>query len=442
VHQRAAARLRAAGGAPEQIAYDVMAAGTGQDAVPLLRTAARRAAAVGAYPDGQRWVEQALEHAPAADRGDLLELLGDLRHAVGDRRAARTYAAATDAAPRDRRVDLRIKHAQALNAAGDPTAGLEILRDLTATTADQQARLALTRGMIAWFAGDLRAASRHADKAGARLPDSERGALADLEALIAHSAGNWEDHAEWQLAEIWHVEELAGRVFDAYLCVTEYVLHSGDPYTRLAEFARRLRGHAHAAGARRGEAFATTVLGEVELLTGDAQAARAHLLEAVRLSRQVGAIGGEAIARARLGEAQLHLGERTAARNQLEEALALAHASSLADHLLPLIHGPLLRKCKFCSADYYVAAASVCARAGHASRAHAFLGRAEQAAGLWNGGPWAAAAAEARAIVLGADGDQVGATQALRRAIAGYSTAGQRLNEARARHALGERAAA
>ena len=105
------------------------------------------------------------------------------------------------------------------------------------------------------------------------------------------------------------------------------------------------------------------------------------------LSRQAGAIGGEALARARLGEALTHLGERSAAREQLDEALALAHASALADHLLFIVHGPLLRvpedpaealalvdraealldetpKCLFCPIDYYLAAATACARAG------------------------------------------------------------------------------
>jgi hypothetical protein len=46
-------------------------------------------------------------------------------------------------------------------------------------------------------------------------------------------------------------------------------------------------------------------------------------------------------------------------------------------------------------------------------------------------------AAEARAAVLAAEGDPDAATQALRQAIAGYATAGQRLNEARARGSLG-----
>ena len=236
----------------------------------------------------------------------------------------------------------------------------------------------------------------------------------DLQALIAHAAGTWENHTEWQLAEVWHVPELAGRVFEVYTCVTEYVLHAGEPYPRLAEFARRLNERAHTSGAVRGEAFSMTLLGEVELLTGDPQAARTHLLQAAALSRQAGAIGGEALARARLGEALIYLGERDAAREQLEEALALAHASALADHLLFIVHGPLLRaaedpaealgllgraeallddapRCQFCPIDYYLAAATVGANAGETTRAHSFLARVEQTAGLWHGGPayWA-----------------------------------------------------
>ena len=123
-HLRAAARLRESGGAPERVGYHLLAAGRGGEAVPLLTAAAQRAAAVGAYRDGQRWAEQALAHAPAADRGELLELLGDLR----------------------------IKQARALTATGDPGAGLAMLRDLTATTGAQQARLAVAAGIVAWYA--------------------------------------------------------------------------------------------------------------------------------------------------------------------------------------------------------------------------------------------------------------------------------------------------
>ncbi len=463
VHRRAAARLGERGAAPEQVAHHLLLAGRADDAVPLLTAAARRAAAVGGYADGLRWAEQALEHAAAADRYDLLVLIADLRHAAGDRRAAHTYASAADAAPPDRLTDLRIKQAHALTAVGEPVAASGVLRDLAATTPAQQARLSVARGITAWYAGDLGEARDHAEQAACVIgeADGEPGGLADLRALIAHDSGTWEHHAGWQLAEVWHVPELAGRVFDAYLCVTEYVLHAGPPYARLAEFARRLRDHAHAAGARRGEAFGATLLGEIELMTGDPRDASALLVEAAALSHEVGATGGEALARARLGEALLDLGERRAAVEQVEEAIALAHASTLSEHLLPLVHGPLLRafedpgeglavvvraealfaeepQCRFCPVDYYVSAATVCAAAGEIARARAFVTRVEDVAALWNGGHRAPAAAEARAAVLRAEGDREAATQALRRAIAGYAAAGQDRNEARMRRSLAE----
>src|SRR5262249_5470204 len=154
------------------------------------------------------------------------------------------------------------------------------------------------------------------------------------------------------------------------------------------------------AGARRGEAFSATLLGEVLLMTGDAAAARAHLLEGAALSRQVGAVAGEALARLRLGEALLDLGDRDAAGEQLDEALALAHVSMLADHLLFLVHAAMVGapedpaealavvqraealvgeepRCRFCPVDYYVAAATACAGAGDLAGAQAFLGRVE-----------------------------------------------------------------
>jgi hypothetical protein len=133
----------------------------------------------------------------------------------------------------------------------------------------------------------------------------------------------------------------------------------------------------------------------------------------------------------------------------------------MADHMVFIVYGPLLRlaedsaealalvdraeallggnpKCQFCPVDYYLAAATACAHAGDTTRAHDFLARVEHAAGLWNGGPWAATAAEARGAVLSADGDNEAATQALRHAISGYATAGQRSYEARARGSLRE----
>ena len=94
--------------------------------------------------------------------------------------------------------------------------------------------------------------------------------------------------------------------------------------------------------------------------------------------------------------------------------------------------------CPFCPTGYYVAAAMVCANAGQLARARDFLARAEFGAARWPAGPWPAALAEARALLLLADGDQRGAAAALRRAAEGYAANGQSLNERRAREALAQ----
>src|SRR5262249_58214658 len=111
--------------------------------------------------------------------------------------------------------------------------------------------------------------------------------------------------------------------------------------------------------------------------------------------------------------------------------VALAHASTLAEHLVLIVHGALLRvsedpvaalavvdraeallgdepQCRLCSLDYYLAAASVCAGASDLARGRAFLGRVEEVAALWNGGPWAPAAAEAPGGALAAPGGRGG----------------------------------
>ena len=224
-------------------------------------------------------------------------------------------------------------------------------------------------------------------------------------------------------------------------------------------FAKRLRAQAHQAGARRGEAFAATVLGETELFTDNLEAARAHLLDAARLSREVGAVGGESLARMRLGEALLHLGDRAGARAQLEEALELAHISPLAQHLLFLVYGVLLQvpeeQRRGAGADRARGDAVRPAlglpvlpdglprgrgdgmRARRRARARPRVPGARRARRRsWLGGPWPAAVAQARAELLLAEGDPRAAADALRRAAEGYAAAGQLLNERRAREAL------
>ena len=456
-HTDAAALLAAADAPPEAIAHHLLRADRAREAVPLLTQAAEWAAGVGAYRDGAEWAELALAHADERERPSLLALGAQLLHGAGEARAPAAYAEAIAAAPVERVPALRLQQARACLAAGDISGAKAALEGVQAERREDLGELILLRGMVAWHTGDWEGARRLAAEAGGLAADP--GELADLRAMLAHLDGGWEQHSRRQLTQVWDSPELAGRVFDAYLCVTEYVLTAGDPYESVAGFAKRLRAQAHRAGARRGEAFAATVLGETELFTGDLEAARAHLVDAARLSRDVGAVGGESLARMRLGETLLHLGDRSGARAQLEEALELAHISALAQHLLFLGYGVLLQVpdeaaealalidraetlfdprwvCQLCPTGYHVAAATVCARAGRLERAREFLERAERGAGAWRGGPWPAAVAEARAELLLVEGDQRAAAEALRRAAEGFAAAGQLLNERRAREAL------
>jgi tetratricopeptide (TPR) repeat protein len=198
------------------------------------------------------------------------------------------------------------------------------------------------------------------------------------------------------------------------------------------------------------------VLGGAHLMRGEPEIARVELEQAVWFSREVGAVGGEALARIRLGEALAELGDRTGAQAQLEEALELSHASTLARHLLFLVHAPLVRVqddpeaavavvdraerllhdaagCNFCPLAYLLAAASACARAGDVPRAESFLQRAERAAELWPTRAWSPGLSEARGEILRAREHDAEAAIAFRRALEGYSAAGQELNAARVR---------
>jgi DNA-binding SARP family transcriptional activator/tetratricopeptide (TPR) repeat protein len=456
-HADAAALLAAADAPPEAVAQHLLRAGRTREAVPLLTRAAEWAASVGAYRDGAEWAERALEHAKEPDRPALLALRAQLLHGAGEVGAPAAYAEAIAVAPAERVPALRTQQARAYFAQGDIWSAKAALEGVYAGRPEDLSELLFVRGMIAWHTGDWDDARRLAAEAERLAPDP--GQLATLRGMLAHVDGGWEQYSRRQLTQAWDSPQLAGRVFDSYLCVTEYVLTAGDPYDRVAGFAKRLRAQAHQAGARRGEAFATTVLGETELFTGNLEAARAHLLDAARLSRNLGAVGGESLARLRLGEVLLHLGDRAGARAQLEEALELAHISTLPQHLLFLVHGVLLQVpeeaaealalidraetlfdprwvCRFCPTGYHVAAAAVCARAGQLDRAREFLERADNGARRRRGGSWPAAVAEARAELLLAEGDRRAAAEALRRAAEGFAAAGQLLNEARAREAL------
>ena len=91
-----------------------------------------------------------------------------------------------------------------------------------------RARRALTRGFVEWCAGNLEGVRRAAEEARPLMEAAglgpERFEATQLEVLLAHSSDEWIGDVGLALQSTSHLPELAGSVFDAHLCVSEYVL--------------------------------------------------------------------------------------------------------------------------------------------------------------------------------------------------------------------------
>jgi hypothetical protein len=135
---------------------------------------------------------------------------------------------------------------------------------------------------------------------------------------------------------------IATAVFDAHLCVAEYLLYGPTPYPEVMALGRELRETAQRAGALRAVAFAWALTGEAALLSGDLATADHDLREAADLHAEIGAAAGEAHSLQRLAELRVHQGDRAEARHLLQRALPLARWSPIANHLRLRIHGIMI----------------------------------------------------------------------------------------------------
>ncbi len=239
-------------------------------------------------------------------------------------------------------------------------------------------------------------------------------------------------------------QRLATALFDAHLCVAEYLLYGPVPYQEVIEESEELLRHADRAGALRGVAFARALIGEAALLMGDLERAERELIEAVDLHRDVDAPAGEAHSLQRLAEVRLEQGDSEEARRLLDRALPLARWSVIAKHLLQRIYGTMILAapdaqaaralvdqaeatlgetdgCSFCVVMLAVPAAIACAEVGDLETARHYAELAECSAGRWPGTAWAAAAQEARAHIARADGDPAESVRLLSAAAGGSS---------------------
>jgi hypothetical protein len=284
------------------------------------------------------------------------------------------------------------------------------------------------------------------------------------QAAAAHARGDLHGSVWADLNETQDVPHLAMRVFDGHLCITQRFLYGSRPYGEVMDFADAIAAEAQRLGAVRGHAFGVTLRGEAELLSGDLDAAEAHLVLGGRLHRAIGGPTGEALSLQRRAEIALYRGERDAAAQLLDEALDVARSSDIGFHLLDRIYGTRLalhdddpqrafaaleeaedavrgplETCPGCRITFAVPAAIAAARAGRLDVA----ARHEQAVAylasvVMKLPAWHAARDEVAAEIALARQDPEGAAARFRAAAQAFDAAGHRLDAARCRRLANE----
>lgn len=452
-HLRFAEHLVANNCPPGAVARHLVAGGRDSEARPFLTTAAAHAMQVGAPVDALTFLEEALRIAPRAP--DLLALRADALFAVGDPSSPAGYAVAMAVADDLGRSSLAIRRARALILAGGIPDALETLAEITEVPAGERVSYLVAQGLAHWCSGDTDEAERVGREA--RALAEQQGDLHDfvdatmLMAMVAHDRGAWPQRASLDLFDSQLRPELAAVVIDAHLCVAESYLYGGVPYPDVVSFAGDLRERGTRMGVAHAEAFATTLLGEAQLLMGDTEAARDILQEAARLHRRVGILCGEALSLQRLGQALAADDAYAEAEATLAGALVAARGSPVATrHLLDRIHGTAItiapgaaaamtavdeairavrgpfESCPPCSINFTIPAAIACADGMQLDRARGFLAAAQQVVAVfYPKGGWHAALDEARGHLARSDGDEAAATRFLVQAAEAFGRLGQ-----------------
>ncbi|WP_204045529.1 hypothetical protein, partial [Acrocarpospora phusangensis] len=460
LHRDAAQRLGDLGASPARVGHHLVAAGAVREAVPHLVAAAKTEAAVGAYRDALVLLDAARGHATGRARVEAAVLRGELLDSLGDPGAVEAYRDAVRVGSGELRRRARAGLARAATLSGDLATGADALAGLDLNGGPNDVAILLARGNLAYFQGDLDAAWRVTERARELMAAGEENDrlldLVSLQGLVAHSRGEWFERLGLELRYGQHSPQVATAVFDSHLCVAEYLLYGPMPYPRVIELAGVLRDTARRSGVLRAVAFASALLGEAALLSGDLALAEAELAEAADLHQDIGARSGEAHCLQRLAEVHLARGDRALARELCERALPLARWSAIARHLLQRVYGTLIAAadtpeaardvvvraeatlsdsefCPFCAVMLAVPAATACADAGDLPAARRHLAIAERSAQLWDGTAWQAAVCEARAHLAVAENDQNTATRLLEQAHRIFTAIGQPLDAQRCR---------
>lgn len=460
IHRDAAERLLALDASPARVGHHLVRAGETRRAVPFLLAAAQTQASLGAYRDALELVDAVRSSATGSERAQLATLRADLLMVLGDPAAVIGYREALELAPPAVRRRLRARLARAAVMSGDLDTAAAALDGVEPDGGLDDGEILLAQGHTAFFTADYRRAAAVAEEARRRVLGGDKTwqvlDLVSLQGLLAHQRGEWFDRIRGELRRTRDVPEVANAVFDGYLCPAEYLLYGPTPYADVITTARDLRSTALRSGALRAVAFASALIGEAALLSGDLELAAHELQDAVDLHHDIGSGAGEAHSLQRLAEARLAAGAAGEARALLDRALPLARWSIMARHLLQRIYGTMISAepdptvaraivdraestlgsedaCVFCSIMLSIPAVRACAAIGDVEHAQRHLEQARRSAQAWEGTAWEAALAEAEAHLAEAEGDLASATDLYEQASATFERAGQPLDVERCR---------
>jgi DNA-binding SARP family transcriptional activator len=455
-----AERMAALGGSPARLAHLFVAAGLYSRAVPYVVRAVETSGALGAYRDALTMIDAVRDHAPPEVLPRLLARRGDLLQALGDPDAVSAYLEAVPVTTGAEHRLARARLARAASLAGELGVATEALAGLEPEGDAADGAILVAQGHLAFFAGDVEAAWEIANEGGEVLRSPEDPMafvnLLTLQGLVAHSRGEMFERFRHELRRTRGRQRLVTALFDAHLCVAEYLLYGPVPYQEVIDDAEGLLAQADRAGALRGVAFARALIGEAAMLMGDLERAERELSEAVELHHDTDATAGEAHCLQRLAEVRLAQGDAVEARRLLQRALPLARWSVVAHHLMHRVYGTMITaaptpetaraivdqaeaglgdrdSCSFCVVMFAVPAAIACARVGDLDQARHHIAVATNSTERWSGTAWTAALREAQAHLAVAEGDPEQARALLEEAVTGFESAGQPTDAGRAR---------
>ena len=463
IHAALAAALIEREAAPDRIARQLVAAGNEQDAARFALAAAREAAASNLHAQVARWTQLAVDHLPDAARSEALVLRADAMTGMGDRSSVGLYREALRTAPAAAAAGIRVRLGRALLLSEDVAGAAEVLDGLEPDGGPADGHLLMVKATLAYYRGDMDTAERLAEAARPYVlhpgaPDRSIDIVA-LQGLIAHNRGQWFDRIRQEMTFSAGDNQLASGLFDAYICLGEYVIHGPTPRAEVMRLFGSVARTAEQVNARPALGWARALIGETHYLNGHLGEARASLESALQVYRAFGSATGEAYALQALGQIAIAEGSNDLAETFARQALSLARWSPMSHHLLPRIFGGLVgaapdaetgaerareaeetldepEACSSCEVFGSVPLAIAFARVGALDPARRHLDLAERSARRWVGDSRPAAVIEARAWVTAAEGDRARAAELLAEAARRFEAARQPLDVARCREGL------